>query len=312
MHEPQLTTKRKPIASPHCVPSPDGKLIATLASTVINIRSTETLRTINVVKLPTGLSEPIASLLWSPSSTKLLVSTSEQVNVLSILDSSLNATIKNPTSGTGKPSHIQFGCNDNQLLVFAAFGLKLLIVNLSTSKAVEIGSPKFHLPISATRGFSLRPRTGHLALLTRVGGRDILSIHDHATQQLQRSWHPETADAQVVIWSPNGQWLLLWDSAAHGRRLLLYTPDGQLFRTLGGADAPNVEEAKLKLGIKLCKFSPDAQLCAVSDHTRSVAIFGTSAWREDLSLTHPLSLPLSDTLQVSDITFPSYLTSAYS
>lgn len=286
-------------ASPHCAASPDGRLIATLLSSAIVIRSTETLQTLNAVKLPSDLSGPILTLLWSPSSTKILVSTPDQIHVLSALDSSSHAVVRNPVSGSAKPSHIQFGNNDTEVFVFSPFGLKLLIFNLISSKGSEISSPKFHLPSTAARSFSLRPGTGHLALLTRVGGRDIISIHPPGTRELQRSWSPETIDAQALAWSPDGQWLLLWESAAHGWHLLLYTPDGQLVRTIGEAHDVSNEDANLQPGIRVCQFSPNAPSVAVGDHSRSVAILNTTTWRHSIRLVHPSTISPSDTLQVS-------------
>lgn len=223
----------------------------------------------------------------------------DDLYVLSVTDSPLVATIKNPVSGSGKPSFARFGYNDDEIIAFSTFGLKVLVFSLVTSKAVEIGSPKWYNPASASRGYSIRTQTGHLALLTRVGGRDLLSIHSPGTRQLQRSWHPETNDAQAVTWTPDGQWLLTWDTATHGRRLLLYTPDGQLFRTLDGPGGQTRELAHLNLGIRLCKFSPDGRLCAVCDHSTSVAILNSGSWSRDVTLTHPSTITPSPSVQVS-------------
>ncbi|CAH0026766.1 unnamed protein product [Clonostachys rhizophaga] len=285
-------------SSTHCRASPDGQLIATLEGSSIRIRSVKTLRSLNVSKLPLELSSPIIHLIWGPSSTRILAASADHIAVLSVTDSACHASIANPLAGQGKPSYIQFGANDSELILFAPFGLKVLLFNLLTSKAVEIPSPKFHLPGSVKRGFSIRTGSGHLALLTRSAGKDVVSIHHPDTRQLERSWYPATLDAQAVVWSPDGSWLLLWDSPAQGRRILLYTPDGQLFRNLGGADKVDDEAARLNVGIKLCHFSPDSRLCAFCDHTRKVTVLNTSVWREELTLVHPVTIVPSDTLQV--------------
>lgn len=221
--------------------------------------------------------------------------------MFSVTDSASRATITNPIPGHAKPSHIQFGSSDSEILIFAPFGLKLILFNLSTLKAVEIPSPKFHLPGSAKRGFSLRSKTNHLALLTRVAGKDLVSIYHPVTRQLERSWFPDTLDGQAILWSPDGSWLLLWESQAQGRRLLLYSPDGQLYRNSGGADDQNDEEARLRLGIKLCCFSSDSKLCAICDHTREVTILQTQVWRVNSTVVHPSTIVPSDTLQVGEM-----------
>lgn len=277
-------------------------MVASLTSAAIVIRSTETLQTITTVRLPSDLSGPVGTLLWSPSSTKLLVSTADQIHVFSALDSSFHAVVRTPVTGNTRPAHIAFGHDDTEVLVFSSFGLKLLIFDLITSKAVEINSPKFHHPSTAVKTYTLRPATGHLALLARVGGRDLASIHSSASRQLQRSWYPDTTDAQAICWSPDSQWLLIWESPAHGWRLLLYTPDGQLVRTLSGFHDKSEEDAALAPGIRLCHFSPSKELLAVGDFSRKVAILRASTWRETVALVHPSTVSPSETLQVSTTT----------
>jgi WD40 repeat protein len=201
--------------------------------------------------------------------------------------------------GSGKSLLVKFGARDAEILIYAAFGLKLVIFDLSTSKAVEINNPKLYLPSSISRGLSFQPHTQHLALLTRASGRDVVSIHHPVTRQIQRSWYPDTADAQGLTWTPDGNWLLLWESPAHGHKLLLYTPDGQFFRSIGASNLAGGDDADLEPGIKLCSLSPDSALCAVGDYSRGVRILNTRTWRTGLSLLHPTTLVPKDTLQVS-------------
>ncbi|POR34842.1 WD repeat-containing protein WRAP73, partial [Tolypocladium paradoxum] len=298
----EMHTSRVFKSSPQCKPSPDGRFVATLGSSAISIRSTATLRLVNVVRLPAELTGRVSAFLWAPSSSKVLVSTVDQIQVFSAVDSSFHGTIRNPASAGGKAPVIHFGARDTEVLACSAFGLNLAILDLSTSKVVEIGNPKFHHPSSASRGFSIHPGTGHLALLTRVGGKDIVSIHDPATRQVKRSWCPETIDGQGLSWTRDGQWLLLWESPAQGRRLFLYTPDGQRFRTIGDSILPQGQpsnaEPDLELGIKTCQLSSNAELCAIGDHSRGVAVFSTQTWRETMSLLHPSTIVPRDTLQV--------------
>ncbi|KAM0251121.1 hypothetical protein ACHAQJ_008327 [Trichoderma viride] len=297
-------------ASPHCRPSPDGRFVATLKSSEVVVRSTETLRITNAVKLSSGSGSPSAlsatgsstgvpTLLWAPSSSKFLVSTADQLDVFSALRrSKFHATIRNYSSISGKPSFLQFGARDTEVLIWSASGLKLVVVDVCSSGAVEIASPKFHQATSASRGVALRPGTGHLALLARSGGRDIVSLHHPVDRQVLRSWYPETLDAQGLEWTPDGRWLLLWESAAQGHRLLLYTADGQHFRTITASNLLKGPDADLELGIKICQLSPNAELCAIGDHSRDVVILRTQSWRAHLRLPHPATIIPKDTLQV--------------
>lgn len=255
----------------------------------------------HVVKLPPDLTTPVTTLAWSPSSSRILVASADQIHVSSIVDSSFRATIKNPAVGGGKQTLVQFGAHDDEVFACAAFGLKFSIFDLSTSKAIEIGNPKFYLPSSAPRGFSVRPQTSHLAILTRTNGRDAISIHHPKSRQVLRSWYPETVDAHGLKWTPDGQWLLLWDAPAHGHNLLLYTPDGQPFRSMGASSITGGEDADLGTGIKNCSLSPDASLCAMGDGSRTVGALSTQTWRGGLKLVHPTTVVPKDTLQVSSL-----------
>ncbi|PTB46950.1 uncharacterized protein TrAFT101_003614 [Trichoderma asperellum] len=298
-------------SSPHCRPSPDGRFIVTLRASGIIVRSTETLQVTNAVTLSFGSGSPFASsaagtsstnvptLLWAPSSTKFLVSTADQLDVFSALrGSEFHATVRNYSSISGKPSFLQFGARDAEVLIWSASGLKLVVLDVCSSGVVEISSPKFHQAASASRGVSLRPGTGHLALLARSGGKDVVSLHRPADRQVLKSWCPETLDAQGLEWTPDGRWLLLWESAAQGHRLLLYTADGQHFRTITASNLLKGPDADLELGIKTCQLSPNAELCVIGDYSRDVAILHTQSWRAQLRLPHPASITPKDTLQV--------------
>lgn len=270
-----------------------------MSSSSITIRSTETLTTLRTVKLAPDVTGPLSSFAWSPSSSRLLVATTDQIHVFSVDEPAFHAAVRHPASGSGKPlARVQFGASENEILACSAFGLKFAIIDLTTGKTVEIGNPKFHLSSNVARGFSLRPRTGHLALLTRLAGRDAISLHHPTSRQPQKAWFPDTTDAAAVKWTPDGQWLLVWESPAHGPRLLLHTPDGQHFRTLDGSHISGSQDADLQPGIKLCQLSPNAELCVICHHGRGVAVLGTSSWRQVMQVHHPTTIVPKDTLQV--------------
>lgn len=249
----------------------------------------------------TGSSTSLSPLLWAPSSSKILIRSADQLDVFGALHhTEFHATVRNYISLVGgKPSLIQFGARDTELLIWSASGLKLVVVDVCGSGAVEIASSKFHQATSASRGLSVRPETGHLALLARSGGRDIVSLHHPVDRQVLRSWFPETLDAQGVSWTPDGKWLLLWESAVHGHRLLIHTSDGQHFRTITAYNLLKGPDAELELGIRVCQLSPNAETCAIGDYSRDVSILQTHSWRAQMRLTHPATIVPKDTLQVS-------------
>lgn len=291
-------------ASSHCIPSPDGRLIATLHPGKIDVRAVESLRTAHEVRLsPSDVPGPITSFLWSPSSLKLLVAASDKINVFSALDSSFRAIIQVPPPAVAKPTLVRFGPDDDVVCAFSAHGLKFSLFNLDGSTTVEINNPKFYQPVSGPRCVSFHPRTSHLAILTRTSGRDMISIHAPTTWEIQRSWYPDLIDAQGVFWAADGKWLVAWESPSQGHKIVFYTPDGHLFRTWTGPGtaitSPELKHAELGAGIKRCQLSPDGAKIAVCDHTHFTYILDVSNGLETRRLHHP-ETPIApkDTLQV--------------
>jgi WD40 repeat protein len=258
---------------------------------------------VNVVKLGQDFAGPVLSFQWSPSSRLLLVADAERVRVVSAVDDSFSATIRNHGAAGTKPAYVGFGASDGEICVIASFGLKFSVFNLASSKVTEISSSKVFSSSSASRCFSFRPETRHLALLTRSSGKDMVSLHSYPTRELQRSWAPDTIDAQGLAWSPDGRWLVVWDSAAHGHRVLFYTSDGHVFKTWSGPTNPPPEDRDYPLGagVKSIQFSADARYLAIGDFSRSVCVLSMASITETMQLRHPRTLVPRDTLQVSGV-----------
>ncbi|ROT35868.1 WD40 domain-containing protein [Sodiomyces alkalinus F11] len=287
-------------SSPHCAPSPNGSFVATLFPSKIQIRSVQSLETVSEVLLPPDVTGPASTLQWSPTSSRLLVALADQVHVFSALDDGFRATIRLPASGTSKPTLVQFGASDTEVCVCFQFGRTFTVFNLVSSKSVEISNPKFHHASSAPRGFAFRPGSRHLALMTRATGKDVVSIHHPVTRDVERSWHPDTIDAQGLVWTPDGRWLVIWESASQGRKVLFYTPDGHLFKVWSGPSGFLADEKDYDLGagVKFCQSSPDARRIAIGDHTCNVYILDAGAVTEASRLRHPSVISPKDTIQI--------------
>lgn len=288
-------------ASPHCAPSPNGKLVATLSASSLHIRAVENLQTVRDIDLPRDFSGPVTSLQWAPTSSLLLVASAHQIHVFSVAEDGLHATIRNPLPPAAKPVLVGFGASDHHICLCASLGLRFAVFDLRSSKAVEVANPKFHAtPSACCRGFCFRPRTGHLSVLTRMSGKDMISIHDPTSLQAERSWFPDTLDAQGLIWAPDGHWLLTWESPAHGHKILFYSPDGNLLKTWSGPQPLVAADNDLGLGpgVKLLEFSADARRLAIGDSSRRICILDMASVTESLRLQHPNSIVPTDTLQV--------------
>ena len=283
------------------MPSPHGKLVAALSASAIHVRAVDSLRVVKHISMPRGFSGPVVSFQWSPSSRLILVASVDQVHVFSVLgDDDFHATIRNPVPPAAKPVFIGFGASDTQVCICASLGLRFAVFDLVSSKAFEIANPKSYTPPYACRGFCFRPETRHLAILTRMSGKDLISVHHPVTKEVTRSWYPDTADAQGLVWSSDGRWLVIWEAAAHGHKVLFYTSDGNLFKAWSGPQSSVATDSGIDLGpgVKLVEFSADSRLLAIGDSSRRICILNMASVTESLQLQHPNNIAPTDALQV--------------
>lgn len=197
-------------------------------------------------------------------------------------------------------TYISFGASEDEICVFSDFGLKMSVMNLLTSKSVDINAPKFYTSGTVNKGFCFRPQTRNLALLTRSGGKDVISIHARESLEVMRSWNPETVDAQGILWSPDGRWLAVWESAGQAHRIYVYTADGHLYKTWRGPTPTCHEEKDVEYGagIRMVEWSGTGTCVAVGDYGRRVTVLGTPGWREVLNVVHMTAITPGDGLQV--------------
>lgn len=290
-------------ASPLCLPSLDGNLVAILHPSQIDVWSVRALAVERILKLPPGLASGTAHFLWGPDSRHILVANTDRIQVLDVMsdDRTTDRVVHMPPGLLVKGASVQFGPTEAHLCVCSPHGTKLILVNLSTSKLVEVTNPKLCLSQSAARGYSFRPRTHQLAMMTRVSGKDMISIHDivHDPEKIYRSWHSDTTDAQGVRWSPDGQWLVVWESPAYGHKVVIYTSDGYLLKIwTGPASLPSGgKHLDLSVGVKELQFSPSGSQLALADHGGSVYLLDMSTLSESMRLMHPATILPRDTLQ---------------
>ncbi|KAI1777634.1 hypothetical protein F4818DRAFT_456751 [Hypoxylon cercidicola] len=286
-------------SSPHCGPSPDGQLIAILLPSSIVVRVVESLEIFRTIKLPPDLAGGATHFAWSPSSTKILVAVTEQIHVYSVRDGDFHGTAKISPS-FAKSAFIDFGATDDEICIWSPFGVKLTLINFSTSKAVEIANPKFYHATSAARACSFRASTQHLALLTRTSGKDMISIHSSVTRELERSWFPDTIDAQGLAWTPDERWLVVWESSAQAPRVLFYTPDGHIFKDWRGPLQRASQDMGLQsgAGVRTVTISPDSRYAAIANGSTCLCIVNMPSMAEAMRLRHPPVIHPRDTLQV--------------
>ena len=265
----------------HSLPSPDGALIATLqqSSLAISLYTGENIRTI---PLPPEFISRCRFIRWSrwdniPGEAvqqrgdderqrrcnRILLADDDTVRFHDVNDPTWSALIERAASSLGRIADVAFGYNPNEVLVFSDFGVKLTIWSLTTSRGVEIREPKY-----TVHCYSFRPRTGHMAILTRPAAQDILMLLSPSKHELITSVELPTVDAQEVSWSSDGCWIAIRDAASSGHKVLIYTADGQLFKTYSGV----VDDVSIGLGVKSMAWNPSNGGLLLGDYNDNVTI----------------------------------------
>lgn len=146
---------------------------------------------------------------------------------------------------------VDFGANDDEAILFHAWSSKVTVFNLESASSLIIKSPKFCSPSSQGHGY--RPGTKQLAILLKPEASDLLTIHETHSYETISKVNLPTVDAQGLKWSPDGRWIAVWDTASSGTKVLIYTADGQHFRTYTGRnDVENTHD----LGVKCIEWAP--------------------------------------------------------
>lgn len=200
----------------------------------------------------------------------------DNVRVWDLRDPKWTTTIYNGTGGMGKIVHADFGRTMDEVIVISDFGSKLTVWSLLSGRSVEVRDSKY----PSSKGYAFRPsKDGNsdvLALLSRPGPQDILTIHAPRTHEVIKTISLTTHDAQGLKWSRDGKWLAVWDSPSVGYKIHIYTADGHLYRVYGGEAG---EEHQLGLGVKSLEWSPRGDYLAAGGHDRRVTMLSTRTVR---------------------------------
>jgi len=140
---------------------------------------------------------------------RVLLATGDKICVFDVARETKIAEIETPADVTGEVSHVEFGRTEEEVVVCSKFNVKFTIGNISSGRGYDFENQKF----GDSRGYGYRARTGHFALLTRSGGSDTVSFHESRTYSITKAVAIPTTDAKGLKWSPNGNWLAVWDAA---------------------------------------------------------------------------------------------------
>lgn len=270
------------------MPSLDGHLIAVVDHSHLLVRSSEDGAVKQSYDLPPGFETSSLFIRWNQAvgnggdapgraridtvqdaveSRRLLLADDARIMVYDINKPQVFAEISGAT-GLTKLADVDFGRTFDEVMVFSDFGFKLQIWSLTAKRAIEVKDPK---PVPAC--YSYRPTTGHLALLTRPAARDILMIIAPHTHEVLETSELPTVDARGVKYSPDGNWLVIWDSASSGCRVLVLTADAHLFKTY------SLPQDELNLGVTYVQWSPTSECLAIGDYEGKITILGKNTVR---------------------------------
>ena len=195
---------------------------------------------------------------------RILLADDDTVRVNDISDPAWHALIEKAAGNLGRIAGVAFGHTADEVVVLSDFGAKLTIWSLITSRGVEVRDPK-----NMMKCYHHRPRTGHLAILTRPAAQDVLMLLQPGSHELVKSVEMPTIDAQEVAWNPEGNWLAISDNASSGYRVLIYTADGHLYKTI----LNSVNNVDISLGVKCIKWGPSTNTLSIGDNNDSIVVF---------------------------------------
>ena len=269
------------------MPSPNGTIVAYVHQSSLVLRSSCDGRTVQSFSLPPNSNVRARRLRWSDprrqyginESPRLLVANDNSVHVFASDDANCKAVINTSASTTGGIANVTFGANEDEVVLFSDFGVKATIWSLLTSRGVEIRDPK-----PGSKCHAYRPTTRHLAILVRESAHDNLLLLAPSTYEVLENVELPSVDAQGLDWSPDGQWLAIWDNTSAGYKLYVYTADGNLFKTYAGGQTTD----HVGLGIKSVTWSPKGDHLAIGDYEDCITFLNNKTVRLQYQLVRDL------------------------
>jgi len=231
--------------------------------------------------------------------SRILLANDDNIRVYDVNDANWSGMIEHAASNCGRYADVGFGHNSNELLLFSDFGVKLTIWSLVTRHGVEIRDPKYMV-----RCYNHRPRSGHMAVLTRPYTHDILMLLNPGDHGLIKSIDLPTVDAEEVLWSPDGRWLAIRDTPSNGHKVLIYTADGHLFKIYSHDENTN----DIGLGIKVVEWNPLHSIFALGDYNDKVTILSKNTVIHPQAIGSWVRLTLSQFSPIAKFHHPATIT----
>ena len=206
---------------------------------------------------------------------RILLADDDAVRIYDVDDPTWLAVIDKAASNLGRITEAVFGHTPDEVVMFSDLGVKLTMWSLLTSRGVEIRDPKY-----LVKCYHHRPKTGHLAILTRPAAQDLLMLLQPGSHELVKSVELPTIDAQEMAWNADGNWLAIRDTASNGYKVLIYTADGHLYKTISS----NGDDVGISLGVKCMQWIPLAGTLAIGDNNDNITILSKNNVRRSIAV----------------------------
>lgn len=273
------------IQGSHVVASPSGQYLALISDGKLRICAShfpERYSDVNIRLSP----KDISSLKWNDDNNRIVILSSQLIEVIDLDDASHRVRLDNGGAGFGRFFSADF-VGATQLLVVWEFG-KSKLWDLANGGGSELCDLKM---TSDGEKWQIRPGNANaarrtLAMLSRSGADDILNLYFPALQKQLASIKLSTTDAQSVGWSPDGRWLTVLDAATMSPNVHFYTPDGHHFRSYPPAN----ESAAYTLGTKSIVWSQDSQTVALTRYDGRIVLLNSRTFSPLAILEHATTI----------------------
>ncbi|KAJ3172057.1 WD repeat-containing protein wrap73 [Geranomyces variabilis] len=250
-----------------CRFSPDGLFLATAVQYRVVIRDAETLQILHLFTC----TDTVQFIEWSPDSELVCCASFKlgAIQVWSVRNEDWTAKIEEGVAGC---VGVRWTPDSRHLLSFSDYELRITIWSLVTKEACYIQYPKY-----VDRGHCFRKDGRYFALAERNDCKDYISVYDCEDWSLLKRFPTETADLTDIAWSPDGQYLAVWETILD-YKVCIYHPDGRLAASYSAYDSG--------LGIKSVSWSPSSQFLAIGSYDQKIRLLNHLTWNPILQYSH--------------------------